>query len=246
MKRVILIIFAVFSFGNIQAQKLADKTDTETQISRFMTDSLEVIAGRVEKQIIPTRYMEQELIGKTDTLKGWEGIEVSLYHYKVHGTDIIARVYLADADSRKIASWIISTCVIVTGKLSKSDSDKLIKDIRFASGGQFPVLGMVYEDMYGTGQKCYLFKDGVTVYLADGNIRELSEINDNTIVRVGKYARIISTTREEYINAFGAADLEGKKWLEVVKNEYKKALLSNRNNLMIAKMSGTITTKQSR
>ncbi|MCK9627172.1 MAG: cellulase [Bacteroidales bacterium] len=246
MKRVILIIFAVFSFGNIQAQKLADKTDTETQISRFMTDSLDVIAGRVERQIIPTRYMEQELIGKTDTLKGWEGIEVSLYHYKVHGTDIIARVYLADADSRKIASWIISTCVIVTGKLSKSDSDKLIKDIRFASGGQFPVLGMVYEDMYGTGQKCYLFKDGVTVYLADGNIRELSEINDSTIVRVGKYARIISTTREEYINAFGAADLEGKKWLEVVKNEYKKALLSNRNNLMIAKMSGTITTKQSR
>ncbi|MEA5007028.1 MAG: cellulase [Rikenellaceae bacterium] len=244
MKRVILIIFAVFSFGNIHAQRVADKPDTDALLSKYMADSLEVIAGRVEKQIIPTRYMEQELIGKTDTLKGWEGIEVSLYYYKVHGTDIIAKVYLADADSRKIASWIISTCIIVTGKLDKSDSDKLIKDIRFASGGQFPVLGMVYEDMYGTGQKCYLFKDGVTVYLADGNIRELSEINDSTIVRVGKYARIISTNREEYINAFGAADLEGKKWLEVVKNEYKKALLSNRNNLMIAKMSGTENNNQ--
>lgn len=240
MKRVILIIFAVFSFGNIQAQRVADKTDSEELITKYITDSLEVIAGRVEKQIIPTRYMEQVFIGKTDTLEGWEGIEVSLYHYKVQGTDIIAKVYLADADSRKIASWIISTCVIVTGKLSKSDSDRLINDIRFASGGQFPVLGMVYEDMYGTGQKCYLFKDGVTVYLADGNIRELSEISDSTIVRVGKYARIISTTREEYINTFGAADLEGKKWLEVVKNEYKKALLSNRNNLMIAKMSSTL------
>ena len=76
----------------------------------------------------------------------------------------------------------------------------------------------------------------------DVNIRELSEISDSTIVRVGKYARIISTTREEYINTFGAADLEGKKWLEVVKNEYKKALLSNRNNLMIAKMSATKNT----
>lgn len=244
MKRVILIFFAVFSFGNIHAQKVAEKADTETLISKFMTDSLDVIAGRVEKQIIPTRYMEQELIGKTDTLKGWEGIEVSLYHYKVQGTDIIAKVYLADADSRKIASWIISTCVIVTGKLNKSDSDRLIKDIRFASGGQFPVLGMVYEDMYGTGQKCYLFKDGVTVYLPDVNIRELSEINDSSIVRVGKYARIISTTREEYINKFGAADLEGKKWHEVVKNEYKKALLSDRNNLMIAKMSGTDFSNQ--
>ncbi|MFA6894667.1 MAG: hypothetical protein WCQ46_02785 [Bacteroidales bacterium] len=111
----------------------------------------------------------------------------------------------------------------------------MIRETKFASGGQFPVLGMVYEDMYGTGPKCYLFKDGVTVYLEDGNIKELSEINDSSIIRVGKYARIISTNREEYISMFGAADLEGKKWLKVVRDEYKKALLSDRNNLMLAK-----------
>lgn len=219
----LILLIVTTSFGQISFK------------SKYLADSLEVIAARVEKQVIPTRYMEQSFICKTDTLSGWEGIEVSLYSYKVHGTDTIAKVYLADADSRKIASWIITTCVSITGKLSMTNSDKLIRDIRFASGGQFPVLGMVYEDMYGTGQKCYLFKDGVTVYLADANIKELSEINDSTIIRVGKYARIISTTREEYVNMFGGTDLEGKKWLKVVREEYKKALLSDQNSLMIAK-----------
>ncbi|MFA6895403.1 MAG: hypothetical protein WCQ46_06595, partial [Bacteroidales bacterium] len=175
-------------FGNIYSQTVGNKSNMEADISKYMADSLAVIAERVEKQVIPARYMEQTFICKTDTLAGWEGIEVSLYNYKVHGTDIIAKVYLADADSRKIASWIINTCVSLTGKLSKTNSDKLIRETKFASGGQFPVLGMVYEDMYGTGPKCYLFKDGVTVYLEDGNIKELSEINDSTIIRVGKYA----------------------------------------------------------
>lgn len=224
----LILLIVTTSFGQISFK------------SKYLADSLEVIAARVEKQVIPTRYMEQSFICKTDTLSGWEGIEVSLYSYKVHGTDIIAKVYLADADSRKIASWIITTCVSITGKLSMTNSDKLIRDIRFASGGQFPVLGMVYEDMYGTGQKCYLFKDGVTVYLADANIKELSEINDSTIIRVGKYARIISTTREEYVNMFGGTDLEGKKWLKVVREEYKKALLSDQNSLMIAKAKGLL------
>ncbi len=240
MKNIVTFVFAILYFGSIYSQTVGSRPKMEADIAKYMTDSLEVIAARIEQQVIPTRYMEQTFICKTDTLNGWKGIEVSLYNYKVHGTDIIAKVYLADADSKKMASWIITTCVSLTGKLSKTNSDKLIKDIRFASGGQFPVLGMVYEDMYGTGQKCYLFKDGVTVYLADVNIKELSEINDSTIIRVGKYARIISTTREEYINMFGEADLEGKNWLKVVRDEYKKALLSDYNNLMIAKAKGIL------
>lgn len=212
----------------------------EASISKYMTDSLDVIAGRVEKQIIPTRYMEQTFVNNTDTLKGWEGVNVSLYQYKVKGTEIIAKVYLADADSRKIASWIITTCCILTNELNKADTDKLIHDIKFASGGQFPVLGMVYEDMYGTGPKCYYFKDGVTVYLTNPNPDNVWAINDSNIERTGKFARIISTTREEYMNMFGPANLEGKEWLKVVKEEYKKALSSDRNNLMIAWANGKL------
>jgi hypothetical protein len=235
MKNFLILIFLILP-NWLCSQQI---TDTVV-LSRYMKDSLDVIASRVQNKIIPARYMEGTLISKTDTLKGWEKIEVSLYQYKVHGTDIIAKVYLADADSRKIASWIISTCVILTNKLSKTNTDRLIKDIANASGGQFPVLGMVYEDMYGTGQTVYYFKDGVTVFLKDKNPDNLWGINDNNIERVGKYGRIISTTREQYIQMFGEADLSGIKWLTVVKEEYKKALSSHRNNLILAWANGKL------
>jgi len=233
MKKFTTMLLTFLIFGNAYSQ-------TEATISKYLTDSLEIIAGRVEKQIIPARYMEQTFISKTDTLNGWEGVDVSLYQYKVHGTGIIAKVYLADADSKKIASWIITTCVTLTNKLSKINTDKLIHDIKFASGGQFPVQGMVYEDMYGTGQKCYYFKDGVTVYLTNPDPDNIYAINDANIERTGKYARIISTSREEYIKMFGPTNLEGKEWLKVVKEEYKKALSSDRNNLMIAWANGKL------
>ncbi len=232
-KKTILTLITMFFF-------LTSYSQSEAILSKYMKDSLDLIANRVEKKIIPSRYMEGTLISKTDTLSGWENVEVSLYKYKVHGTDIVASVYLADADSRKIASWIISTCVILTGELNKTNTDRLIKDINTASGGQFPVKGMVYEDMDGTGQKVYYFKDGVTVFLKEKNPDDISLVNDNNIERVGKYARIISTTREEYIRMFGESNLAGMEWLKVVKEEYKKALSSDRNNLIIAWANGKL------
>lgn len=233
MKTITTTFLAMFFF-------ITSYSQTEAILSKYMKDSLDIIANRVEKKIIPSRYMEQTFISKTDTLSGWENIDVSLYQYKVSGTDIIAKVYLADADSKKIASWIISTCVILTNKLSKTNTDRLIKDINTASGGQFPVKGMVYEDMDGTGQKVYYFKDGVTVFLQDKSIDNLWVINDSNIIRVGKYARIISTTREQYILMFGDSNLAGMEWLKVVTEEYKKALSSDRNNLIIAWANGKL------
>lgn len=46
---------------------------------KYLLDSIDVIQKRVEKLIIPSRYMEKKIISKTDTIKGWEGIEVALY-----------------------------------------------------------------------------------------------------------------------------------------------------------------------
>ena len=86
----------------------------------------------------------------------------------------------------------------------------------------------------------YYFKDGVTVFLQDKSIDNLWVINDSNIIRVGKYARIISTTREQYILMFGYSNLAGMEWLKVVKEEYKKALSSDRNNLIIAWANGKL------
>ena len=125
--------------------------------SKYLSDSLEVIQNRVEKSIIPTRYMAQKLVSETDTISGWENVTVSLYQYSVDKGKITGDVYMANADSRKLAAWIITTCYTLTNKLDKKNTDFLIKSIRNASGGQFPVKGIVYEDMDGKGYYPYVF-----------------------------------------------------------------------------------------
>lgn len=95
-------------------------------------DSIDVIQKRVEKLIIPSRYMEKKIISKTDTIKGWEGIEVALYQYSVDNEKKVGKVYMANADSKKLATWIITTCLIVTNKLEKQNTDFLINSIKKA------------------------------------------------------------------------------------------------------------------
>jgi hypothetical protein len=51
---------------------------------------------------------------------------------------------------------------------------------------------------------------------------------------VGKYARLQSTTREDYRAAGGKEDVEGAAWLNVSRKLYQAAWKSDRNELMIA------------
>lgn len=202
--------------------------------SKYLTDSLGIIQERVEKSIIPPRYMAQKLISETDTMSGWENIKVSLYQYYVDSGKKIGNVYMANADSKKLATWIITTCFAITKKLDKINTDFLIMSIRNASGGQFPVKGIVYENMDGKGYYPYIFKDGVTVFLQQNTTDDLSLITNSNIRKTGKYARIISTTREEYNAKFPNKNTDGMEWLNVVREEYKSALTSDTNNLMVA------------
>ena len=234
MKRLFYLIFISVSANTVCVGQ------SNTLQSKYLIDSLEVIQKRVEKSIMPTRYMAQKFISETDTISGWENVNVSLYQYSVDSGKIIGHVYMANADSKKLAAWIITTCFTLTKKLDKNNTDFLIKSIRNASGGQFPVKGIVYENMDGKGYYPYVFKDGVTVFLLENTSDNLSLITNMNIRRTGKYARIISTTREEYNALFPEKNTEGMEWLNVVREEYKSALMSDTNNLMIAWAKGKI------
>jgi hypothetical protein len=230
MKALILttLLLNIFSVCFSQENKILDK---------YLMDSLDVISGRVEKEVIGARYMEQKLIRTTDTLKGWEGINISLYEYTVNDKtkgDLTTEVYMLNPDSKKLAAWIISGCVLTTNKLEKKSTDFIIKSVKNASGGQFPVLGIVYEDMDGKGFYPYCFKDGVTVHLKDRSVINISAINSENIKGTGEFARIISTTRKQYKKKYGNIDLKDMNWLVVVKKEYKEAMNSTANNLFIA------------
>ncbi|HUZ62057.1 MAG TPA: hypothetical protein VMU83_25000 [Hanamia sp.] len=178
------------------------------------------------KVVLSHAYMAQELLSVTDTLPGWEGFPVRLYEYQT-GNDLY------------------------TGK-PKTGKIYLLDPIDGQSNAQFPVKGLLYEDQYTRNfQEPYLFKDGITVYIKDTTMwpkdktctpEELNFYlyisNDDLKPQTGQYARIASTTREDYKIAGCTEDVGDKndrkqKWLEVVRDLYKKAWNSDKNELII-------------
>ena len=114
--------------------------------------------------------------------------------------------------------------------------------------------GVVYEAMERPGRyEPYVFKDGVTVYVADSarfpadghctpeQLAFYLTLTDADLKpRTGRYARICSTTREQS-KAAGGRDEVGDSgsdrrlaWLDTVRRLYRRAMKSDRNELMIA------------
>lgn len=224
----------------------------------YVRDSLPVLAERC-RQLLETAYMADSLVGETDSLPGWEGLPVRLYEYRT-GPDIRTgqpkkgKVYLLNPSPEKLARWIATACWKARGSLEYRYTDKLLRWIRSQSGGQFPVRGVVYEAMYEPGRyDPYVFKDGVTVYVADPNrmpadghctdeqLEFYLRLTDADLKPyTGRYARIASTTREQY-RAAGGTERVGDsdknrriEWLDVVRRLYRQAWESDENRLITA------------
>lgn len=224
-KTKIFICFLLLAF-NVKAQSNAT-------LDKYIKDSVSVIEARIQAKLNKgARYMEGTLLETKTNHPNWEGTAVKLYDYQIKGTDLKAQVYLANADAHRLATWVISTCFLVTQKLEYKHTKLLINSMFNASGAQFPVQGTVYENMDGKDWKSYRFLDGVTVFVKV--FKDITSINTSNITGAGKYARIISTTREEYRVLYPTVDTKGTNWLTVVREEYQKALKSDQNNLMIA------------
>ena len=207
--------------------------------------------------VLSHAYMVQKLLATTDTLPGWEGFRVKLYEYQT-GKDLYTgkpktgKVYLLNPSPEKLAMWVATACWEVKHSVDTSYTFALLKWIDGQSNSQFPVKGVVYEDQYTKDfQEPYVFKDGVTVYIKDSTMWPkdktctpaqldfyLRITNDDLKPQTGQYARIASTTREDYKACGGTEDVGSKddrqqKWLEVVRELYKKAWNSDRNELII-------------
>jgi endoglucanase len=222
----------------------------------YLRDSMPALIQKT-KDLLDHAYMTQKLLAVTDTLPGWEGFPVKLYEYQT-GKDLYTgqpktgKVYLLNPSPEKLALWIATTCWEVKKSLDYKYTDALFQWIKGQSGAQFPVKGVVYEDQYTKSfQEPYVFKDGVTVYIKDSTMfpRDktctseqlefyLHLTNDDLKPQTGQYARISSTRREDYKMAGGTEDIgdvndRKQKWLEVVRELYKKAWNSDKNKLII-------------
>ena len=190
--------------------------------------------------------------GKAVTVPGWEGFPTRRYTYSVKdkdGTSKSADVILLDPSAGQIARWIVSAVTEVKGTYDPELGRKVFTHILGQSGGQFPVAGVVYEDILPADgvNEIFCFRDGVTVSIEGVPHRgtapmtpdQIEKSINGNVSRVFTYARIASTSPEQWIDHGGPADIlkDGKPtaaWLQEVRGAYQKAWGADRNALIVA------------
>lgn len=211
------------------------------------------------KDVLKAAYMAENKISTHYDIPNWEGYPVELWEYHT-GVDIKKNVkkrglvYMLNPSAEKLATWIATACWEVKQSVDTLYTNQLVRFIKWQSGAQFPVAGVVYEDMYTKGFfEPYIFKDGVTVYVANPDMMPADKhctdeqleyylhlTNDDLKPNTGRYARICSTFRTQYYKNGGTEDVgdndENRKhhWLTVVRKLYQQAWNSDRNELIIA------------
>ncbi|XZF13463.1 hypothetical protein ACTHGU_16880 [Chitinophagaceae bacterium MMS25-I14] len=173
-----------------------------------------------------SRYMQGTAINIVTDLPGWEGDTLTLYQYSIADkadTTLTAKVIMYNANDHRIANWIYYALKDCNKKTDSKNIDAVIDYIRKQSGFQFPVRGIVYEDLQTAYskkktdgiQETYFFFDGVAVshktikintYIpgkppqrATGAQNDaLLQMTLTNVERAFLYARISSTLREEY------------------------------------------------
>ena len=254
MKRIFFLLLAVALLASCERGPKLDPV-----VKAYYRDSLASLTERCA-QVLEAAYMAENLLEVREDLPNWEGYPVQLYEYYT-GRDIYlgepkrGLVYLLDPSPEKLAKWVVNAVFDATGALDPADIEKLCAFIQWQSGAQFPVSGVVYEDMYTAGfYEPYVFKDGVTVYVADSTwltpdkhpTDEMLEYyltltDDQLRPNPGRFARISSTTREMYYAACGTAEVgrsdDGERsqaWLAEVGRLYREAWGSDKNFLIYA------------
>lgn len=226
----------------------------------LLRDSLPALTLRAER-VLRAAYMADSLIATSTSVPGWEGYPVKLYSYYT-GTDVACGkrkhglVYLLNPSPEKLATWVATTVWALKGNLNYRSTSRLLRQVLIQSGGQFPVQGVVFEDMEGDGTYWpYIFADGVTAYIADPAM--VSTVQPPTQAMLehyitasyaqlkgysGTYARVCGTTPEQY-TAFGGDTLAESperagrpltsQWLPIVRRLYQLAWNSDFNELFL-------------
>lgn len=261
LKLICLVCIGHWSFAQENISKRTVPLRDDSIPASYLVDNLKNLTERTTV-LLNNSYMAQKFLGINDSIPGWEGYPVRLYEYYTSkdartGEPKRAKVYLLNPEPEKLAMWILTTCWEVKKSTDKVYIDNLFDAIRRASGAQFPVMGLVYEDQYTRDyQEPYVFKDGVTVYVQDSLFIAKNSIasdlqidnylnleNSDLKPQTGRYARIVSTNREQYranggLEDVGDTDIRKQKWLDVVRELYKSAWHSDRNELLIAWAKG--------
>lgn len=194
------------------------------------------------KQQLDRRGLSAYMSGDCEpaSFEGWSGFPVKRCEYKHRNFPAKPlKVYMLNADTRKIAEWLVSACKSINSSHQLKCSERLAAHTICQSGAQFPVAGFVAE-----GNLIYLFRDGITVKFREIGASAISRVPTNfqekivfetgTISAVRSYARIAGTSQGGYERYKGVLLGDGFGWKKEIRKAYQKAWRSNTNELMNA------------
>ena len=241
------VVFSSFSSGRSFAQP---PTAPHEALSPHLHAIAEKLRSTYSGKLTKSRYMEKAC--QPVTWPGWEGYPTIKCHYSVtdsaNSNTKSADVVMLNASAEQIATWAVTAAVDAGSTRPAIDADKVFRQIISQSGGQFPIAGIVYEDMEGDGYfDAFCFRNGVTVRVAGVQHRTTATLTaaqleaslSGPIERVYTYARIASTTPAQYRDNGGTIDVgtntdRTRKWPQVVGTLYRAAWNCNRNDLISA------------
>jgi hypothetical protein len=186
------------------------------------------------------------------TYPGWEGFPLSRCRYSVvdtDGTTKTADVIMLKPSPEQVARWVVNAVTDTTATLRPELCDKLFSHIIGQSGGQYPVAGVVYEDIIPADGKfeIYCFRNGVTAAIDGVPHRGTEPLTPaqveaslyGRVTSVYRYARIQSTSPEEYTanggrRAVGTNQLRTPEWLEASRECYQASWHSDGSEMMTA------------
>ena len=209
-------------------------------------------------RLLRSRYMESGAAADI-VIFGWEGFPTKRYTYAVTDKDNrkkLADVVLLDPTPEQLATWIVSAVREVNGGDDDALAKKAFANVIGQSGGQFPIAGVVYEDILPADgvNEAYCFRDGVTVGVEGVKHRatdalspaEIEASISGKVTRSFTYARVQSTSPQQYVAIGGDANVVGPdgkatlQWPLAVRREYQLAWRSERNALMVAWVKGQL------
>jgi hypothetical protein len=204
------------------------------------------IARRL-RDLEKSRYMEGSC--RRGSYPGWEGFPLKRCRYSVPGGKS-AEVILLNPSARKLTRWIESAC----RDRGAACLEALTERIVVQSGAQYPVAGIVLEDIRpGDGAyEMYCFRHGVRVevegFATLSTARPTEEDQraclEGKLERPTAFARIAGTTVAQYLAAGGTLAVGSDAaptaaWLEASRTLYQRAWKRRDNALLDAWVKAT-------
>lgn len=154
------------------------------------------------------RYMRSG--GCVDVVySGWEGYPTERCEYRVSNGKT-AKVILLKITPDLLATWVVNAAVLAKGSYASRYVNALRDRILEQAGLQYPIAGIVYEDLDGSGKyQAFPFREGITVgrrgFVTGTKVRPTAAQIEDALdpdsaktLYAARYARLQGTTREEY------------------------------------------------